>query len=105
MKTIISLERPIRSSSGRLQISISILSAVAAAAALVALWAPTYLGILDHLGGGLSAQSETLAWSLLAVGVFGWASVFYIAWLDTLDPAWRAAHGLPRHTQSNRAAR
>ena len=58
--------------------------------------APVYLGILDFFGGELSPRSEVLEWSLVAVGVFGFASVFYVAWKDTRDPAWRAAHGLPQ---------
>jgi glucan phosphoethanolaminetransferase (alkaline phosphatase superfamily) len=103
MKTTISIGSPIRRSRGRFHNAVSILSVVATLAALVALWAPAYLGIADNLGGSLSARSETLAWLLLAVGLFGWGSVFYLAWLDTHDPEWRAAHGLPRRTQSKPA--
>ena len=103
MKTIVSLGSPIHRSSGRLHIPVSIISVLAALGALVALWAPAYLGLLDYFGGALSARSQALEWSLLAVGVAGLASVFYLAWHDTRDPVWRAAHGLPRRTRSNTA--
>jgi hypothetical protein len=59
-------------------------------AALVALWAPVYLALLDHTGSG--ARTEALEWALLAVGASGLASIVYAAWRDTRDPAWRAAH-------------
>ena len=59
-------------------------------AAMVALWAPAYLALLDHTGSG--ARTEALEWSLLAVGACGLASMLYAAWRDTRDPAWRAAH-------------
>ena len=75
---------------------LSIIWVLATLGALVALWAPVYLGILDFFGGELSPRSEALEWSVVAVGVFGFASVFYVAWKDTRDPAWRAAHGLPQ---------
>jgi hypothetical protein len=63
-------------------------------AAVIALWALPYLTVLDllRLDG---ARSDALQWSLLAIGVLGIGSVLYLAWKDTLDPAWRAAHGLP----------
>jgi hypothetical protein len=35
-----------------------------------------------------------LQWLLLLIGITGFASVFWAAWQDTADPAWRAAHGL-----------
>jgi hypothetical protein len=104
MKTITSLGSPIRRSSGRLHIPVSIISVLAGLGAIVAFWAPAYLTILDHLGGGLSARSEALEWSLLAVGAAGLGSVLYLAWQDTRDPAWRAAHGLPRRPRSNSTA-
>ena len=104
MKTIVSLGSPVRRSTGRLHIPVSIISALAALGALVALWAPAYLAILDYLGGGPIARSEALKWSLLAVGALGLGSVFYLAWQDTRDPVWRAAHGLPRRTRPNSAA-
>lgn len=59
-------------------------------AALVALWAPAYLALLDQTGS--AARSEALEWSLLAVGAVGLASIVYAAWRDTRDPSWRAAH-------------
>jgi len=62
-------------------------------AALVALWALPYLSVLDHLRPD-SAPSEALQWSLLIIGALGLVSVLYTAWRETLDPAWRARHGL-----------
>ena len=103
MRTITSLGSPIHRSTGRLHIPVSIISVLAAFGAVVAFWAPAYLTILDTLGGGLSAQSEALGWSLFAVGAFGLGSVVYLAWQDTRDPAWRAAHGMPRRPRSNPA--
>lgn len=101
MKTSISFENPAQRSSGRFYIPASIVSVLAALGAVVAFWAPAYLTILDTLGGGLSAQSEALGWSLLAVGAFGLGSVVYFAWQDTRDPAWRTAHGLPRRPSNS----
>jgi hypothetical protein len=62
-------------------------------AALVALWAPAYLVLLEYTDLA-SAHSQPLQWSLVAIGAAGLASVVYAAWRDTRDPAWRAAHGL-----------
>jgi hypothetical protein len=59
-------------------------------AAIVALWAPAYLALLDHTGS--AARSEALEWALLAIGATGLASIVYAAWRDTRDPTWRAAH-------------
>ena len=98
MKSIISFEGPAHRSSGRLHIPVSIITVLAGLGAVVAFWAPAYLTILDHLGGGFSAQSEALGWSLLVVGAFGLGSVVYLAWQDTRDPKWRAEHGLPRRS-------
>ena len=64
-------------------------------AALVALWALPYLTLLDYLRLDV-AQSETLQWSLVVIGALGVASILYTAWRDTLDPRWRASHGLTR---------
>jgi hypothetical protein len=61
-------------------------------AAIVALWAPAYLALLDYTGLDSAAQSEALQWGLLGVGAAGLASILYAAWRDTRDPAWRAAH-------------
>lgn len=100
MRTVVSLGHG-RRSAGRLHVPISIISILAAIGAIVAFWAPAYLRILDHLGAGFSAQSDVLGWSLLAVGAFGLGGVVYLAWQDTRDPAWRAAHGLrPRSNSS-----
>ena len=71
--------------------------------AVIALWAPAYLALLDHFGGVFVARSEALEWVLVAVGVVGLGSVLYLAWQDTRDPQWRAAHGLLRRTPSNAA--
>jgi hypothetical protein len=62
-------------------------------AGLVALWALPYLTLLDHLRVD-AARSEILQWSLLIVGALGLVSILYTAWRETLDPAWRARHGL-----------
>jgi hypothetical protein len=103
MKTITSFEAPVQRSPRRLHIPVSIITALAGLGGVVAFWAPVYLGMLDHVGGGLSAWTEALGWLLFAVGAFGLGSVVYLAWQDTRDPAWRAAHGLPRRAQSNPA--
>jgi hypothetical protein len=68
-------------------------------AAVIALWALPYLTVLDllRLDG---ARSDALQWSLLLIGVLGIGSVLYLASKDTLDPAWRAAHGLPPRARS-----
>ncbi len=62
-------------------------------AGLVALWALPYLTLLDHLRID-AARSEILQWSLLVVGALGLVSILCTAWRETLDPAWRARHGL-----------
>jgi hypothetical protein len=62
-------------------------------AAAVALWALPYLTLLGYLHPE-AAQSEMLQWLLLLIGITGFASVFWAAWQDTADPAWRASHGL-----------
>jgi hypothetical protein len=49
--------------------------------------------LLDHLRVD-AARSEVLQWSLLVVGALGLVSILYTAWRETLDPAWRARHGL-----------
>jgi hypothetical protein len=63
-------------------------------AAIVALWAPVYLALLDHTDShtGSATRSEALEWALFAVGAAGLASIVYAGWRDTRDPAWRAAH-------------
>ena len=99
MRTIISLGNAPRSA-GRWHVPVSIISILAGLGAVVAFWAPAYLKILDHLGGGFSAQSDALGWSLLVVGAFGLGSVVYLAWQDTRDPAWRAAHGMRARSKS-----
>ena len=94
MKTITSLwnaRRAAPQSTGKLHIQV-----LAGLGAIVAFWAPVYLAILNYLGAGAGAQAEALGWSLLAVGAAGLGSVVYLAWKDTRDPAWRAAHGLSR---------
>ena len=73
---------------------VSLNSVVENWAAAVALWALPYLTLLGYLRPE-AARSEVLQWSLLLIGILGFASVLYTAWKDTLDPAWRASHGLP----------
>jgi hypothetical protein len=70
-------------------------------AGLVALWALPYLTLLDHLRLD-AARSETLQWSLLIIGALGLASLLYTSWRQTLDPAWRAQHGLTLRKRSAR---
>jgi hypothetical protein len=70
-------------------------------AGLVALWALPYLTLLEHLRID-AARSETLQWSLLIIGALGLASLLYTSWRQTLDPAWRARHGLRLRTRSDR---
>ena len=60
-------------------------------AAAMALWAVPYLTLLHHFQ--LEA-SEAMQWSLVLVSVAGSASVFLIAWRESRDARWRAAHGL-----------
>jgi hypothetical protein len=77
-------------------------------AGLVALWALPYLTLLDHLRVD-AARSEILQWSLLVVGALGLISILYTAWRETLDPAWRARHGLtgnkrPGHSHTENVA-
>jgi hypothetical protein len=68
-------------------------------AAAVALWALPYLTLLGFLRPE-AARSEVLQWSLLLIGILGFASVISAAWKDTMDPAWRASHGLPPRAPS-----
>jgi hypothetical protein len=71
---------------------VSTKTVLASVAAVVALWAPAYLTLLDHAGLDSAAESEALQWALLAIGAVGLGSILYAAWRDTRDPAWRAAH-------------
>jgi hypothetical protein len=64
-------------------------------AAIVALWAPVYLALIEGFGLSSMPRSELLQWALVFIGVSGLGSVLYTAWKDTRDPAWRAAHRLP----------
>jgi len=48
-------------------------------AALIALWAPAYLAVLDRLRLD-AARSELLHWTLLIIGVFGVCSALYMSW-------------------------
>src|SRR6185312_9787288 len=86
----------IRRSAGKLHIPAPSMTVLAVFGALVALWAPVYLAILSYLGNGPGARSEALEWSLVVLGAFGLGRVLHLAWRDTRDPAWRAAHGLPQ---------
>jgi hypothetical protein len=73
----------------------SLTSALKTWAAIVALWAPVYLALVDGFGLASMPRSELFQWGLVAVGVSGLGSILYTAWKDTRDPAWRAAHKLP----------
>ncbi len=77
---------------------VSTKTVLASVAAVVALWSPAYLALLDHAGLDSAAESEALQWTLLAVGAVGLGSILYSAWRDTRDPAWRAAHPWLRST-------
>ena len=72
-------------------------------AAIIALWAPVYLSVLDSLGHASIARSELFQWALVAVGLAGLAGVITPGWKDTRDPDWRAAHQLPRMPSLPRA--
>ena len=100
MKTMTLLASPLRRPAARLHIPVSIVSVLAGLGAVVAFWAPAYLETLNHFGGGLAPQPEALGWSLFVVGALGLGTVVFLAWKDTRDPAWRAAHGLPRRPRS-----
>jgi hypothetical protein len=75
--------------------SVSLKAALMNWAAIIALWAPVYLSVLDYFGHASMARSELFQWALVVVGVAGLGSVLYAGWKDTRDPAWRAAHRLP----------
>jgi hypothetical protein len=64
-------------------------------AAIVALWAPVYLALIEGFGLSSMPRSELFQWALVFIGVSGLGSVLYTAWKDTRDPEWRAAHRLP----------
>ena len=63
-------------------------------AAIIALWAPVYLVLIEGFDLTSMPRSELLQWGLVFVGVSGLGSILYTAWKDTRDPAWRAAHRL-----------
>jgi len=71
---------------------ISTRTMLASVAAIVALWSPAYLELLRHAGLDSAAESEALQWTLFAVGAIGLGGILYVAWRDTRDPTWRAAH-------------
>jgi hypothetical protein len=89
---------PTRQSSAR----ISIRAVLVNWAGLVALWSLPYLTLLDHLRID-AARSEILQWSLLIVGALGLVSILFTAWRETLDPAWRARHGLTLRKRPDRS--
>ncbi len=70
-------------------------TALATVAALVALWTPAYLSLLDNFGGEYAVRSEMFEWLLVMIAAFGLGSVLYLAWQDTKDPTSRANHKLP----------
>jgi hypothetical protein len=75
--------------------SASLKSTLKTWAAVVALWAPVYLALVEGLGLESMPRSELLQWALVFIGVSGLGSILYTAWRDTRDPVWRAAHRLP----------
>jgi hypothetical protein len=75
--------------------SASLKSTIKTWAAIVALWAPVYLALIEGFGLESMPRSELLQWALVFIGVSGLGSILYTAWKDTRDPAWRAAHRLP----------
>lgn len=102
MKTILLASRPRmgkkeasahQTFSGRLQLRKPIVVMLSTIGALVALWAPVYLGLLDRSDSG--TRSGLLEWLMLAIGVLGFTGMLYLAHKDTRDRTWRAAHGLP----------
>ena len=86
---------------GQSRAQISVRSVLINWAGLVALWALPYLTLLDHLRPD-TARSEILQWSLLVIGVLGLVSILYAAWKETLDPVWRARHGLALRKRASR---
>jgi hypothetical protein len=74
--------------------SASLKSTLKTWAAIVALWAPVYLALIEGFGLSSMPRSELLQWALVFIGVSGMGSILYTAWRDTRDPAWRAAHRL-----------
>ena len=84
---------------------VSLKTVVASSAAVVALWAPTSLLLLDRAGLDSAAQSGALQWALVVIGVAGMAGILYAAWRDTHDPAWRAAHRQLWHARSAASGR
>ena len=87
--------------SGTISPRVSLSSVLFNWAGLVALWALPYLTVLDHLHLDV-AHSEVLQWSLLFIGVLGLVSLIGTAWKDTLDPEWRAKHGLTLRKRAGR---
>jgi hypothetical protein len=84
---------------------VSLKTVVASTAAIVALWAPASLLLLDRVGLDSAAQSEALQWALLVVGVAGMAGILLSAWRDTRDPAWRSAHRQVWHARTGASGR
>jgi hypothetical protein len=84
---------------------VSLKAVLSSLAALVALWAPAYLAVLDNAGLESAARSQPLQWSLVAIGAAGLAGIVYACWRDTRDPAWRAAHGLARRSRTAATSR
>jgi len=96
-----SIHGPAGGPTGRASARISVSCVLVNWAGLVALWALPYLTLLDHLRVD-AARSEILQWSLLIIGVLGLVSILYTAWRETLDPAWRARHGLTLRKRPSR---
>ena len=82
---------------------VSLKTALTNWAAIVALWAPASLAVLDLFGPASLARSEPLQWALVVVGAAGLGSVLYASWKDTRDPTWRTAHKTGTRSSSQRA--
>jgi hypothetical protein len=78
------------------KMSVSLKAVLINWSAIVGLWAPAYLTLLEHFGPRSMARSDALQWMLVIVGAIGLGSIFFTAWRETRDSAWRAAHGLAR---------
>ena len=93
--------RDARGLTGIASARVSVSSVLINWAGLVALWALPYLTLLDHFRPD-AGRSEILEWSLLIIGALGLISVLYTAWRETLDPTWRAKHGLAVRKRTGR---
>ena len=61
-------------------------AALATAAALVALWAPAYLSLLDNFGGEYAVRSEMFEWLLVVIAAF---YLSFAAYFEASTHAWQ----------------